>query len=98
VISYTGDTEPCTGTVSLGKDADLFIHEATFLRKDIAKARQSKHSLPSEAADNAKSAGAKELVLTHVTDSAEKEDEMLGESSSIFKNTRVAHDGMEFSL
>lgn len=98
VIAYTGDTEPCTGALSLGKNADLFIHEATFLKRDVSKARESKHSLPSEAAEDAKSAGARKLILTHVTDSAEKEDEMLYESRSIFKETRVAHDELKITL
>ena len=98
LIAYTGDTEPCAGAIEVGRGADLFIHEATFLKKDVAKARQSKHSLPSEAAENAKSAGARKLVLTHVHDFAENEDEMIEESKPIFKDTHVAYDGLVYTV
>ncbi|MDG6999369.1 MAG: ribonuclease Z [Nitrososphaerota archaeon] len=97
-IAYTGDTEPCPQVVDLGKNADLLIHEATFLKRDIENARQSKHSVPSEASQSAKLAGSKKLFLTHVTDSAEKEDEMLMESTPVFKETSVAHDGLTITL
>lgn len=98
IVSYTGDTMPCSAAVELGRGADLFIHEATFLKKDIEKARQSKHSTPSEAGYHASSAKVKRLVLTHVNDRSEKPDGMLEESKPIFDNVCVASDGMKLDL
>ncbi len=98
VLAYSGDTQPCDGARDLGKEADLFIHEATFLEKDKEKARQSKHSTPKEAAETASNAGAGNLVLTHVNDSYESEEQMLSESANVHPNIRVAHDGLEIRL
>jgi ribonuclease Z len=53
-LAYTGDTEPCNEVSTLAQGVDLLIHEATFLRKDVEKARSAKHSTPLEAAQDAK--------------------------------------------
>jgi ribonuclease BN (tRNA processing enzyme) len=98
VVSYTGDTMPCESATKLGERADLFIHEATFLKKDVEKARQTKHSSPSEAAGDAKVAAAKRLVLTHINDDYETADQMTAEANSIFGELTIAHDGLKLAL
>jgi ribonuclease Z len=84
--------------LELARDADLLIHEATFLRKDASKAIEAKHSLPGEAAETARVAGTKELVLTHISDTHETEAEVQAESSSIFHEVQVARDDLEVKL
>lgn len=97
-LAYTGDTEPCNNSVPLAHGVDLLIHEATFLAKDLQKARESKHSTPKEAAEIAMSSNAKSLILTHVSDRHETEEDMLKESQAFFSKTRVAYDGLEVPL
>ncbi len=97
VISYTGDTQSCDGAVKLGASADFFIHEATFLPREIELARQTKHSTPRDAAQTANSAGAKRLFLTHINDAHETEQEVLKESKA-FRDVTVAYDGLEFPV
>ena len=97
IIAYTGDTQPCEALQQLARNADLLIHEATFLQSDVEKARLSKHSTPSEAAETATSAGVKRLIMTHVNEDHESPERMIAESRSIFKAT-VAFDGMELDL
>ncbi|HZW55267.1 MAG TPA: ribonuclease Z [Nitrososphaerales archaeon] len=98
VIAYTGDTQPCECLLPLARNTDLLIHEATFLQKDVAKARPPKHATPTEAANAALSAGAKKLVLTHVNDDDETPEEMISEAKAIWRETIVADDGLELEV
>jgi ribonuclease Z len=98
VLAYTGDTQPCNGAIDLAKNADFLIHEATYLKKNVDSARQTKHSTAEEAGNTAKEAAAKELIMTHVNDSYETAEEMLREVKAIHENSVVAHDGMEIKL
>lgn len=97
-MAYTGDTEPCDESLELARNCDTLIHEATYLKKDTELARRSKHSTPSEAAETAKAAGAKNLILTHVNDDYETESEMLSEAKIVHEHTHVARDGLEIEL
>ncbi|MDH5690561.1 MAG: ribonuclease Z, partial [Candidatus Bathyarchaeota archaeon] len=63
-IVYTGDTRPSENLVKLAENADLLIHEATFDDELMERALEDGHSTPSMAAETAKEAGAKWLVLT----------------------------------
>ncbi len=98
IISFTGDTQPCKSLKSLGIDSDIFIHEATYLQKDIEKARDTKHSSPGEAAKAAAMARTRRLLLTHVNDSYEKPEEMMKESQGTFRDVTVAYDGLRLDL
>lgn len=98
IISFTGDTQPCKSLSGLGKDSDIFIHEATFLQKDLDKARQSKHSTPIDAASAALSAKTSKLILTHVSDESETPEEMLAEAGKEFEQVTVAYDGLAINL
>ncbi len=98
VLAYTGDTEPCVEVLNLSEGADLLIHEATFLQKDIDKARSSKHSTPLEAAGDAEKSGTRNLVLTHINDNYETEEGIVSECKTIYPMVRVARDGLEIPL
>ncbi len=63
IISFTGDTQPCGSVKELGRNADLFIHEATFLQKDLETARPAKHSTSKDAASAAALAGSEKASL-----------------------------------
>ncbi|MBI2545307.1 MAG: ribonuclease Z [Candidatus Aenigmarchaeota archaeon] len=97
-VVYTGDTKPCDNTVTISKDADLLIHDGTFLELDESKGRY--HADVSEAAKIAKKAKVKELILTHLSRRYKKDDvkEMEEKASKIFPNTKVAHDMMKVTL
>ncbi len=97
-LAYTGDTEPCDNLVSLAGNVNLLIHEATYLENERAKARETKHSTPGEAAQLATRCDVGKLLLTHVNDSHESEEEMLSEAKKIFPKTMIAHDGLELDL
>ena len=51
-----------------------------------------------DAAKVAKRAKVKKLVITHISNRYGKADGLLKEAREIFRNTEIAHDGMEISL
>jgi ribonuclease Z len=97
-VVYTGDTRPFEGLADFAAEADLLIHDAT-LDDDLAeRAYEDGHSTPSQAAENAKKAGAKRLVLTHISARYEDPKVLLKNAKKIFRNTSVAEDFMEIEI
>lgn len=97
-IVYTGDTRPFDGFAKLAADADLVIHESTFDDALADKAALDGHSTPSQAAGDAKAAGAKQLVLTHISARYSDAKLLLEQAKKIFDNTLVAEDFMVLEL
>ena len=93
-IVYTGDTRPSEHIVELARGADVLIHDCTLANELAEKAAENSHSTPSEAADVAKRAGAKQLVLIHMSPRYEDDSVLLEQAKKIFPNTVVAHDFM----
>jgi ribonuclease BN (tRNA processing enzyme) len=65
-LSYSADTSPSEEIVEIARDADLMIVEATLPRPERTGHRG--HLTPEEAGDHAKRAGAKRVVITHLSD------------------------------
>jgi len=79
-------------------NADLIIHESTFDDSLAEKADLDGHSTPSQAAGEAKAAGAKQLVLTHISARYPDATLLLEQAKKVFANTLVAEDFMEVVL
>jgi len=97
-VVYTGDTKPCKNVVKISKDADLLIHDGTFLEEDEADSKA--HADVKQAAKIAKKAKVKELILTNISRRYKDEDlKMLeAEAKKIFPNTKVAYDFMRIEI
>lgn len=97
-IVYSGDTRPSERLAELAKGADVLIHEATLADDLLEKAEENRHSTPSGAAEIARKAGAKQLVLVHISPRYEDEAIPLEQAKKIFPDTIVARDMMEIEV
>lgn len=97
-IVYTGDTRPFKGFSAFAVDADLLIHDATLDEELIERAEEDGHSTSKQAAENAKKAKAKQLILTHISARYEDTSKLLRQARKVFKNTKVAEDFMEIEI
>lgn len=66
-VVVSGDTRPCAAVAQAAKSADLLVHEATFSDDEQERAIETRHSTAREAGRVAKEAGAKKLLLTHLS-------------------------------
>lgn len=90
---YAGDSRPSKATVAASKNADLLVHESSYSSSEKHLAEERKHSTSQEAAQVAKAAKVKRLVLTHISARHSSVDELEKEARKVFKNTKVAEDG-----
>ncbi len=97
-IVYTGDTRPFKGFVKFASGADLLVHDGTLDDELTEKAAEDGHSTPSQAAENAKKAKVKQLILTHISARYDDTSILLEQAQKIFKNTRVAEDFIEIEV
>jgi len=97
-IVYTGDTRPSEKILELAKGADVLIHDCTLSEELSERAREGFHSTPSEAAEIAKAAGVRLLVLFHISPRHEDASPLLEQARRIFPNTIVAEDLMELEV
>jgi ribonuclease Z len=97
-IVYTGDTRPFKGLQKFASEADLLIHESTLGQELAERAKEYGHSTPEEAAQTAKKARVKWLVLTHISQRYMDPELLLKPAKKIFKNTIVAEDFMKLDI
>jgi len=95
LVVISGDTAPCKEMIVAAKGADLLVHEATFGDEEKERAVETKHSTARQAAEVARAAGVKRLVLTHLSARYSVATEgLLAEAQEVFPETVVARDGM----
>lgn len=89
-FAYLTDTRPCEGGRLLARNANLVVHDATFTDAHAERAVQTGHSTGREAAEVAREAGAKALLLTHLSARIERADTLLAEARAVFPASTVA--------
>jgi ribonuclease Z len=95
---YTGDTKPFDAFADFAKDADMVIHDCTFDDSLTQKADVDGHSTPTQAANQAKAANAKQLVLAHISARYSDASPLLEQARKVFPNTVLAEDYLELEL
>lgn len=91
-IGISGDTRPTLKLTNFFKNSDVLIFEATFIHKDIEKAKESFHSTAFEAALLAKNSNIKKLILTHFSARYSDMAPIESEARRIFENVYIAND------
>lgn len=100
-IVLFGDTRFVPGHADFAAGADLMVHEATYGPEYPDKAQKYFHSTTTQAAELARQARVKKLVLTHFSaryDTDEKLAELLAGAQAIFPHTVLAADGATIGL
>ncbi len=94
VVTILGDTRKCHASVRLAVNADVLVHEATYGKGDEVIARKHGHSTNMEAALVAKDAGAKRLLLNHISPRFLSKDisQLRKDASTIFENVHIVKD------
>ena len=80
------------------KGVDLLYHEATFLHELLERATQTYHCTALQAAQLAKDAEVKRLLIGHFSARYKELDPLLIEAQSIFKETELALEGRKFKV
>jgi ribonuclease Z len=90
-VVLAGDTAPSQHVVEAARDADLLVHEATFMEDERERARETLHSTAADAAQVALAAQVGMLALTHVS-TRYFGPELAREARAIFPETVVPKD------
>ncbi len=96
--AYCSDTIYKPDIVEQIKNVDLLYHEATFLESEKELAQKTKHSTAKQAAEIAKQAQVKKLVLGHFSSRYPNKKDFIVQAKSIFKNVDVAEEGKSFEI
>jgi ribonuclease Z len=90
-VVIAGDTVACEMTRLVAFEADLLVHEATFLDDEADRAAETRHSTARQAAELAAAAGVNMLALTHISPRYGGR-EVRDEARAVFENTVVPRD------
>jgi len=98
-VVYTGDTRPSLAVVEVARGADLLVHDSTFGEEERERAVETGHSTAAQAAEIAREAGVRRLVLTHISPRYNRDaPELLAEAKAVFPESIVARDGLTIDV
>ncbi|EEU30665.1 ribonuclease Z [Limosilactobacillus coleohominis 101-4-CHN] len=94
IVAILGDTRKTKNAIALAKDADVLVHESTFGKGESKLAHNYYHSTSAQAAQIAKQAHVKMLLLNHISARyvGKAAYSLAYQVRDIFPNTRVAND------
>ncbi len=98
-VTYVMDTGYTQSAIALAENSDMLICESTFCAKTHQdKAEEYGHLSAFQAATIAKSAHARQLVLTHFSQRYPVIDALLDEAKEVFPQTIAAYDFLSLSI
>ena len=97
-FAYCSDTAFTESFIERIKDVDLLYHEATFTDIDRKLAKETFHSTGKQAAEIAKLAHAKKLLIGHFSARYKKHEVILNEAMNIFPNTIAVEEGTTYPV
>ncbi len=96
--AYCSDTAYAEKIIPWIEGVDLLYHEATFCEADLARAKETFHSSARQAAEIARKANVKQLLLGHFSARYPDVSLLLKEAQAVFVNALVAEEGMTVQL
>ena len=101
-VAYTGDTGPDPALADLGRDADLYVMEATDRDQQAstppAPEGQQMHLSARDAGQAAAAAGARRLLLTHFWPGNDRQVSRAAAAAVFVGEILLADEGMEIRL
>lgn len=89
---YCSDTAYNEKMLPLIENADCLYHEATFLSEHKLRAKETQHSTAAQAAEIARKAKVKQLIIGHISARYTDFTPLLDEAKAIFKNSQLAEE------
>lgn len=96
--AYCSDTLADKSYLEAIKGVDLLYHEATFMQEMEDRAAETFHSTSIQAAEVARDAGVKELLIGHFSARNKYLEPLLEESKQVFHHTALAIEGKSFTV
>ncbi|WP_456461381.1 ribonuclease Z [Lutibacter sp.] len=96
--AFCSDTSYFPEILPIIKNVNCLYHETTFLKDKEELATTTKHSTAEQAANIAKQAHVKQLIIGHFSSRYKNKDNFLQESKTIFPNTVLAEEGKTFEI
>ncbi|MBQ2340235.1 MAG: ribonuclease Z [Bacteroidaceae bacterium] len=93
-FAYCSDTVFRPEIAEMMKGVDLLYHEATFAESEKLLCSKVYHSTAKQAAEIARLAGAKQLMLGHYSSRYNDEAILQKEAAEVFENTILAKEGL----
>jgi ribonuclease BN (tRNA processing enzyme) len=94
-VTYSGDTAACEALIDLARDADLALIEASCLE---AQPAPNVHLTAREAAEHARAAGVRHLVLTHLVPWNDREQTLAEARAAFSGEISLAASGLSFDI
>ena len=96
--AYCSDTAYSEKIIPIIEGVDLLYHEATFTNEDAARAKETFHSTARQAAEIARKANVKRLVIGHYSARYEELHTLKKEAEEIFPDTILGEEGLTLSV
>ena len=96
--AYCSDTIYLPSITEQIKGGDLLFHEATFAEDAAPRAKETFHTTASQAAQIARDAEVKKLLIGHFSARYDDEQVLLEEARPVFPNTQLAKETLCISV
>lgn len=96
--AYCSDTIYHPSIIPQITGVDLLFHEATFAQSEAARAKETYHTTAAQAAQIAKDAAVKRLLIGHFSARYEDESVLLNEALNVFSETLLAKETLCVSI
>ena len=96
--AYCSDTAYAPEIIPHIEGVDLLYHEATFAESELSRAGETYHSTARQAAEIARDAHVKKLVIGHYSSRYNELETLLSEAMAVFPDTELADEGKVLTL
>ncbi|MBK6993544.1 MAG: ribonuclease Z [Lewinellaceae bacterium] len=96
--AFCSDTAFSEPVAEIVRGVDLLYHEATFINENAQEAVISFHSTAAQAAEIARRAGVKRLILGHISGRYADTAQHLIEARAVFEQVEIAEEGKKWDV